>query len=261
MGVVNSGQAVSILGTTLCNEIVVNKVDTDDEPMGILICSGVDNKRWIQGYATMCGTEAIGWLCEVLGNLQPAQISAMAHDIEPGADGVIFLPYLSPAGERAPFLDPYARGTFMGLSLHHSRKHLARAVFEGLSFVIRECLEMASPTPDELHVCGGGASSDLWCQLIADVTSITVQTSTATEAGARGALCVGSAAVGKTQSIEEAARKYTRLGKTYRPDIEMSRRYEELYQSFLAVRNNAAHIWPRQAATLRHQQAFTFRPV
>ncbi|HAG57938.1 MAG TPA: hypothetical protein DEQ49_17745 [Arthrobacter bacterium] len=90
-----------------------------------------------------------------------------------------FLPYSSPAGEGAPFLDP-----------------LARDVLEGLTLVIRDCPTASGDSPTELRVCGGGAASALWLQLIADVTGIPVLRSTDTDVGAKGAFLIGLAATG-----------------------------------------------------------------
>ncbi len=242
LGAVQTGQAVSILGTTLCNEVVIDEVDTSGTANGLLICSGVPG-RWLRGFATMCGTEALGWLGEFIGDLQPAHITEMAATVEPGAGGVVFLPYLSPAGERAPFLNPYVRASIFGLSLEQSRPHVARAVLEGLSFVIRECLEATQVQPTELHVCGGGASSSFWCQLLANIVRIPVRTSTANEVGAKGAFFVGLAATGAEVSIESAASKYVKMRRLYEPDASLTGRYEELYHHFLDVRNTASQLY------------------
>ena len=251
LGAVRAGQAVSILGTTLCNEVVIDHVDTSGSANGLLICSGVPGS-WLRGFATMCGTEALGWLGEFIGDLQPAHITEMAATVEPGAGGVVFLPYLSPAGERAPFLNPYARASIFGLSLEQSRPHVARAVLEGLSFVIRECLETAQVQPTELHVCGGGAGSTFWCQLLADITRVPVCTSTANEVGAKGAFFVGLAATGAEASIESAASKYVKMRRLYEPNRPLTGRYEELYHHFLDVRDVASQLWLRQANVRQH---------
>lgn len=251
LGAILPGQAVSILGTTLCNEIVIDSVDTSGTPVGLLVCSGLP-KRWLRGFATMCGTEAVGWLCNFIGHVEPAEITEMAHEARPGAGGLTFLPYLSPAGERAPFLNANARASLFGLSLEHSRVHIARAILEGLSFVIRECFEASQVAPTELNVCGGGAVSDLWCQIIADVTRLPVRTMTVAEVGARGALFVGLEATGMEKSIEEIVGKYVHTRKLYEPRSSTIDLYENMYHNFLEVRDNAARIWSREAEAREH---------
>jgi erythritol kinase len=254
LGAVKAGQALSILGTTLCTEVVIDAIDTSGPPTGLHVCAGLPD-RWIRGFASMCGTEAVSWYCHFLGDMQPSMLSAMAASVEPGAGGVVFLPYLSPAGERAPFLNAHARASLFGLSLEQTREHVARAVLEGLSFVIRECLDASSVRPTELHVCGGGAASELWCQMIADITCIPVSLSAATEVGALGAMLIGLAATGGEASIEVAAHKYARTSRSYLPNASIRGRYEELYRHFLEVRDCASMVWPRQAEIRRHLRA------
>src|SRR5260221_2308294 len=102
----------------------------------------------------------------------PSEVGLLAADIAPGANGLCFLPYLSPAGERVPFLNTAARGSLFGLSLEHNRSHIARAILEGLSLVIRECLETAQQSyspPAVCGLCGGCANSDVLWPLIAGV--------------------------------------------------------------------------------------------
>jgi erythritol kinase len=258
LGAVEPGQAVSILGTTLCNEIVVDQVNTAGTPSGLLICSGVPG-RWLRGFATMCGTEAITWLCRFLGDIQPAQLTELASHIGPGAGGVTFLPYMSPAGERAPFLNPNARGTLFGLSLEQSREYVARAILEGLSYIIRECFEASQTTPTMLNVCGGGAVSDVWCQIITDITKIPVRTSADAELGAKGALLTGLVATGQYNNIATVAQQYSKTRKLYEPDATMVERYETLYHHFITLRDIAAEAWLQQAQ-IRHQLDLTSRP-
>ena len=254
LGAVKPGQALSILGTTLCTEVVTDTIDTSGPPAGLYVCAGLPD-RWIRGFASMCGTEAVNWLCQFLGDVEPTALSAMAATIEPGADGVVFLPYLSPAGERAPFLNAHARASLSGFSLEQTREHVARAVLEGLSFVIRECLDASAVQPTELHVCGGGAASDLWCQMIADITRIPVLVSNSAEVGAQGAMFVGLVATGAEQSIESVVLKYAHTRTSYLPNAALTERYEELYRHFLVVRDAASELWPRQAEMRRYLNA------
>lgn len=260
LGAVANGQAVSILGTTLCNEIVVDTVDTSGAPTGLLVCSGLPG-YWLRGFATMCGTEALDWLCKLFNLNHASALIELATSVEPGAGGVMFLPYLSPAGERAPFLDPYARATAFGLSLEQGKEHVARAAVEGLTFVIRECLEASPVTPTELNVCGGGALSDLWCTMISDVTRLPVHTSTDSEVGAKGAFFMGLVATGREKSVEEATKKYVKTRKRYTPHPALSERYEELYHHFLKTRDIAAQVWPQLAEVRLLLEQAMKRPI
>nr|WP_201762296.1 FGGY-family carbohydrate kinase [Pseudarthrobacter psychrotolerans] len=180
----------------------------------------------------------------------------------PGAGGLAFIPYLSPAGERAPFLNAQARGSFLGLSFDHKREHIARAVMEGLTLVIRDCLSTSGVTPTELRVCGGGAANPIWLQLIADITGVPVQRSTDTEVGAKGAFLVGLVATGGAARVEDVSSWYVRIRDTFTPDPQKATQYSELYEDFLSLRTTVSQTWPRLAAMRgRSPQTMTTDPL
>lgn len=250
VGAVLPGQACCILGTTLCTEIISDSVQISSPAAGLNVAPGLPG-RFLRAFPTLAGGEVIQWACDMLGLQDPAQLTELAAQCPAGAGGLVFLPYLSPAGERAPFLDPQARGTFLGLSLDHGRKHLARAVLEGLSLVIRDCLVASGAAPTELRVCGGGAASDIWLQLIADVAGVPVLRSADTEVGAKGAFLIGLAATGNAGSVEEAAASYIRIRDRFTPAAAPAAFYADLYDSFLALRSVSAQAWPQLAALRR----------
>lgn len=247
VGAVEVGQACSILGTTLCTEIVADRLDRRTPASGVTVALGVPG-RYIRGFPTLAGGEVIEWTCQMLGLDDPLELVTEAAGAPFGAAGISFLPFLSPAGERAPFHDALARGSFMGLSLSHGRAHVARAVLEGLSLVIRDCLVACDTPTTELRVCGGGAANSSWLQIIADITGLTVSRSLDSEVGARGAYLVGSAAVGRTKSVPEAARRHVRLGDSFIPDDAHREHADALYNDYLELRETATRAWPRLAA-------------
>lgn len=236
VGAVEDGQACAILGTTLCTELVVDRPTFDGPPVGITVAHGAS---YLRAFPTFAGVEVVHWACRLLGLSSPAELGELAALSAPGAGGLAFQPYLSPAGERAPFTDPQARGAFLGLSLEHGREQVARAVLEGLALVIGDCLAASGGTPRELRVSGGGAASSLWLELIADVTGLPVLRSADAEVGARGAYLVGLVATGAAPSTAAAAEEQVRLG---RP-IEPARQVPD-YRDFLALRESTAATWP-----------------
>ncbi|MEU9836193.1 FGGY-family carbohydrate kinase [Streptosporangium sp. NPDC048047] len=242
-GAVGEGRACSILGTTLCTETIVAEPDLDGPAVGITIAAP---GGYLRAFPTFAGVEVINWVCRLLGLPGPAALGELAAASPPGAGGLAFLPYLSPAGERAPFCDPLARGSFLGMSFDHDREHIARAVFEGLTFVVRDCLDAFGPGVRELRVCGGGSASDLWLRMIADVTGLPVLRPADAEVGARGAFLVGLTATGAAADLEEAAGRHVRLRDAVRPRPGS---YETLYRDFLALRDTAARSWPLLAET------------
>jgi erythritol kinase len=246
VGAVAAGQSCSILGTTLCTEVVVDHINTDGEPSGFTIAFGVPGHE-LRAYPTLAGTEVITWTLQLLGLSEPGALSELAAGVRPGADGLSFMPYLSPAGERSPFLNSNARGSFMGLSFEHDREHVARAVLEGLTLVIKDCLEATDTAPTQLGVCGGGANSDFWVQMIADVTGVPTVRAADSEVGAKGAYITGLVTTGAEPDFAQAASKYVKVRDTFEPDQRAARAYEEVFKDFLELRAIAGQAWPRLA--------------
>lgn len=251
-GAVATGSACTILGTTLCTEVVREAVDASGEPAGLTVAldSHTSGRRGrvLRVHPTLAGTEVVDWATAMLGLDSPNALSALAGQAEPLTDGPLFLPYLSPAGERAPFLDTDARGTFWGLSLEHGREQIAHAVFEGLSLTIRDCVEASGTAATELRLCGGGASSDVWCRMIADVTGVPAVRSADSEVGAKGAFIVGLVATGVEPDLASAAQAYARQGDRFEPDAVRAAHYERRFAAFGDLRELARPGWRRQAA-------------
>jgi len=124
----------------------------------------------------------------------------------PGSDGLLFLPYLT--GERSPHPDPLARGAFVGLTLAHDRRHLARAVIEGVAFGLRDGLDLmvaaGMPVPARVLASGGGTASPLWCQVLADVLGAEIATVSTTEGAAYGAALLAAVGAGWHPTVEAA---------------------------------------------------------
>lgn len=244
-GATETGQACVILGTTVCTETIIDAPVLDGEATGLTLPLGLAGGRYLRSFPTLSGGQVIDWACRLLGmDGNPAALSELAERAPAGADGLIFLPYLSQAGERVPFLDPKARGAFHGLTVEHERHHMARAVLEGLTMVVRDCLAAAGTPATELRVSGGGSASPLWLQMMADVTGVPVVRTTDAEAGARGAFLVGAVATGRTATIGEAARDHVRVGDAYTPDPHRADIYARMYRTFLDVRTAASATWP-----------------
>ncbi|MGS2615488.1 FGGY family carbohydrate kinase [Micromonospora sp. LZ34] len=246
-GAVHPGQACSVLGTTLCTEVVTDEVSLGDEPLGATVALGVPG-RHLRAMPTLTGTEVLTWACGLLRLNHPGDLIDLAGHASVGAGGLMFLPYLSLAGERVPFVDPQARGMLFGLSVEHGREHIARAVVEGLTLVIRDCLAASQVTPTGLVICGGGAVNATWAQLIADVVGVPVRRTADAEVGARGAFVVGKLATGAMATVEDAVAAYVRVQDSFLPDPVRTRRYADLLGEFVRLRRHAATVWPQLAA-------------
>ncbi len=150
-----------------------------------------------------------------------------------GADGLFFLPYL--AGERTPHADPDARGAFVGLSLHHDRGALVRAVLEGVAFGLRDSLELLRGLGVEAshaRVSGGGSRGDLWLRIVASVLGIPLETTATDEGSAYGAALLGGVAGGMFADVNEAAARCVRVERRIEPDAADAAQYELLYRRY-----------------------------
>jgi xylulokinase len=250
-GATDPGQATSVLGTTLCTETVITQPDTAGEPSGLTLALGRP-ERLLRAFPTLAGTGVIDWTVALLGLPGPAAVSELAAQAPPGADGLRVLPYLSPAGERAPFLDAAASGLLTGATFAHGREHVARAVLEGLAHVIRDCLTAvrggsaarpAPTTPTEVRLCGGGAASALWCQIIADVTGVEAVCTEDTETGAKGALLTALTALGDHADVSAAATALVRERHRFVPDKAVRDLHDAEHAEFLSTRALAAQRW------------------
>lgn len=241
-GATSAGQATCILGTTLCTEMLVAAPDTTGEPSGLTLDFGTPGLI-MRSFPTLAGTGVVDWLVDLLGLTDHAEVTELAAQASPGADGLRVLPYLSPAGERAPFLDPAASGLVTGMLFGHGRTHLARAVLEGLAHVIRDCLDAAPGRPVELGLCGGGAASPLWCQLIADITGVPAMSTEDSQVGAKGAQVFALTALGDYPNLTAAAAALVRSGARYEPNSSTRDLHEHAHAEFLETRALAATRW------------------
>ncbi|MGP4033398.1 FGGY family carbohydrate kinase [Pseudarthrobacter sp. 1C304] len=244
-GTVSAGSACTILGTTLCTQSVTVGHDPGLSKAGATIPIGPPG-QYLRAFPTLAGTEVLTWAADLLGVDSAAAVCEMAANAPAGAAGLMFMPYLSPAGERAPFLDHQARGMLLGLSFDHSPVHVARAVLEGLSFVIRDCLDASATSPTELRICGGGANSAAWAQIIADVTGVPTVRSADTEVGAKGAFIAAMVALGADPDLDTGAKRYCHERDVFSPGPS-SPAYQEHFDGFLALRSTAGAVWPQLA--------------
>jgi erythritol kinase (D-erythritol 1-phosphate-forming) len=251
-GAVTPGQAVTILGTTLCTETILASDEVvpgpDAVPVGLTLdleLSGL----YLRAFPTLAGTGVLDWTAELLGLADAAAVTALAAAAPAGADGLIVLPYLSPAGERAPFLDPAARGAVTGVTFAHGRAHLARATLEGLAHVVRECLDATPGGPGPLRLTGGGAASDSWAQIIADVSGREVLRTEDRQVGAKGALLVALTVLGDHPDVAAAAAALVRERDRRAPDAAVRALHDDRHAAFLAARAAIAPTWHRPAST------------
>ncbi|NUT34596.1 MAG: carbohydrate kinase [Hamadaea sp.] len=189
-GVTGVGDGQLILGTTLACQVLVDAVDTAGEPAGLSLRTWQEG-RWLRALPAMVGTAALDWALRL--------VSATVDDLpgllaEGDSTGLTVLPYLSEAGERAPFVDPRARGRIDGLHLGTRPADVVRAVCEAIAYSARHCLTAAGLT-GELVACGGGLATTAWAQIFADVLGRPIRVLAGHEVGARGAATAAATAL------------------------------------------------------------------
>jgi len=187
------------------------------------------------GGAMAATGRALDWFrLEVLGGGTPAEaLIEEAGTISPGADGVVFLPYL--AGERSPLWDPTARGAFVGLALSHGRAHLTRAILEASAFAIRHVADeivRAGAEVRAMRVCGGPARSETWNQIKADVTGFPVEVPAVLETAVTGAAIVAATAVGAWPDLPAAIHGMTRVARRLEPNPATRGRYDASFWAY-----------------------------
>ncbi|NJM06322.1 hypothetical protein HC891_09185, partial [Candidatus Gracilibacteria bacterium] len=182
-------------------------------------------------------------------NLQFDDLIALATPVAPGAEGLLFLPYLS--GERTPHLDPLARGAFVGLTTRHTLGHMARAVMEGVVFALRDGLEIMRELGvpiDEIRATGGGGKSALWRQLQADIYRTPLFTLAAEEGPAYGAALLAGVGTGVYADVQQAVTSGVRVVDTTEPNAEAAQRYDEIYSIYRTVYSQLRGTMHRLAA-------------
>ena len=198
-------------------------------------------RKWILMGAILSGGSSLNWfLNQVIlkgGSHQKLNfhqfLSKGVPSISAASKGLLFLPYLE--GERTPHLDPQARGAFIGLNFHHSQEDLIRAIMEGVVFALKDSFEEFKKLgiePSYVVTSGGGAKSQLWRQIQADIFNLPVLTTNTENASAYGASLIGAVGVGVFSTVEQACKKWIRKENEIIPNPKDVEVYEKVYQIY-----------------------------
>jgi len=193
--------------------------------MGVMLSAG-GSFRWLRD--AICGDEC--GVAELTGRDPYEYMTAAAAQAPIGAEGLIFLPYLS--GERTPYADPSAKGVFFGLHLRHDKRHLSRAVMEGVAFGLRdsfEIIEEMGVSVGQVRASGGGARSELWRQIQADVTGRAHCTINVDEGPAFGVALLAGVGVGVWNSVPEACRATITVVDERQPCASAKAQYDQYH--------------------------------
>jgi len=230
-GVTQPGTLVCVLGTAEVVGAVARRAIIDER--GLLETHGylgdrffVENPGWLSG-------GAVAWARELLGFASDSELDAAASTAPPGADGLSFLPALT--GSMAPEWNARARGCFYGLTAAHGRGHLARAVLEGCAYAMHDVqrrLGELGERCERIAALGGGAHSDLWLRIRADLAGIPVEGATSVDSCALGAAALAVVASGVERDVDCVAGRIHAPTRRFEPDPAASSVYAAGYQRY-----------------------------
>lgn len=232
VGVYQPGQAMLSLGTSGVYFVVSEQFLQNSDNAVHSFCHALPN-TWHLMSVMLSAASCLDWVCQLTGI---ESVSAMFEEVEHAtfADSpLLFLPYLS--GERTPYNNPNAKGIFWGLTHEHQRADLCQAVLEGVSFALRQGIEVAEnagQSADNITLIGGGARSEYWRQQLADITGKTLDYRQGGDVGpALGAARLAQLAVNPAHS-SQVILSQPKLEKRHKPNLEKHKIYDKKYHAF-----------------------------
>lgn len=245
-GVVESGKALTTIGTSGVVFAHSDSVTIDPQGRVHTFCAAVPG-CWTVMSCTLAAGLSLKWFRDNFCREEIQAASGMGKDpyvlmdqeaerVPIGANRLVYLPYLM--GERSPKLDPECRGVFFGLSAIHTKYDMLRAVMEGVIYSQRECLDILrgmGVVSSEMIACGGGGTSPLWRQMMADVYGLPVKTSASKEGPALGVAILAGVGAGVYASVPEACRRLIRTSAPQEPVPGNHEKYEPFYRTYLSL--------------------------
>ena len=233
-GVIGPGRIISNIGTGGQISAFSSRPAYDKKLRTNTFCHAIRNAWTIFG-ATLCSGMSLSWAKNKVFRVGSyEEINAAVAAVSPGADGLIYLPYLS--GERTPHMNPDARGVFFGMTLGQEQGHFLRAVMEGVTYSLRDCLgilqELGIDAP-EIIASGGATASPQWMQMQADILGKPVRVSRVKEQACLGSCLLAAVGTGVLPSLEEACGRFALMDeRVYLPDAANADVYREGYDTY-----------------------------
>lgn len=242
-GIVKPGAVSSTIGTSGVVFAYLDKISIDPKGRVHTFCHAVPNTWHVMGVTQGAGL-SLKWFRDNF--CQDEMNTAKMMDVDPyvlmdqeadkvptGSNGLLYLPYLM--GERTPHLDAYARGVFFGLSAKHEKRDMIRAVMEGVTYSLRDCMEIIKEmgvTVSEIRASGGGGKSKLWRQMQADVFGNAITTINSSEGPALGVALLAGVGTGVYKSVAEACDTAIKVKSVQDPDMEKYKIYDKYYRLY-----------------------------
>lgn len=239
MGVYKPGDACTIIGTTLCNEVILRSSDLTDPLQSGGALRHISDGNILRFMATSSGASALDWVRrEIFCDEAYHTIEARIESVPAGSEHLFFHPYLY--GERAPFNNPFASGGFFGLMANHTRNHLARAAYEGVAFSMLDCYRNLPGHFDQIIVGGGASRSKVLCQMIADCMGVPIIRPEYEELGILGMANTMAHALGHS---DDYALLSVPSQNSYEPDMQRHAIYQQLYPVFKQLSHWIKPFW------------------
>ena len=236
VGVVAPGAVALSLGTS--GVVFAATVEPLYEPRGRVhaFCHAVPG-RWHMMSVMLSAAGSLRWYRDAVApGVGFGDLVAPAADVPAGSEGLFFLPYLT--GERSPYPDPHARAGFVGLSVSHDRRHMTRAVLEGVAFGLRDGMELmieaGTARPSVVRASGGGVASALWRQILADVLGAQIDIPATTEGAAYGAALLAAVGAGWFASVDDACARTVTAAAAASPGPD-AHAYEDSYTVYRSL--------------------------
>ncbi|MBQ7186252.1 MAG: xylulokinase [Ruminococcus sp.] len=245
-GVCEDGKAFTTIGTSGVVFAHTSSISIDPKGRVHTCCAAVPGSWHVMGVTqgaglslkwfrdNFCGSEKE--TAKYMGVDEYYLMDKQAETVPVGANRLLYLPYLM--GERTPHLDPNARGVFIGLSAMHTKKEMLRAVMEGVSYSLRDCVEVFRDMDinvSDMMACGGGGSSPLWRSMLADLYNCPVKTAASKEGPALGVALLALTGAGVYSSVPEACKAVVKTDKIQQPDAAKVPEYEKYYQLYREI--------------------------
>jgi xylulokinase len=246
-GVINSGETQEQGGQAGGMSICMDEYKAEKT---LILGYHVVPDRWLLQGGTVGGGGVVRWFEKEFCELERArakvndtssfdEMNIEAEKIEPGSDGLVFLPYM--AGERSPIWDKNAKGVFYGLDFSKTRAHMIRSCFEGVAFSLKHNLDAAlnaGAKVDALYATGGSANSILWTQIKSDITGKKIIVPSSDTSTMMGAALLAGVGVGVYKDFKDAVIKTVKVTRNHEPDMEKHKKYKKFYDIYIALYNN-----------------------
>ncbi len=262
-GVYRAGVVSATIGTSGVVYAVTDKVIADRQRRAALaFCHSAPN-TWSFFGCTLAAGGSFKWLRDTVFADSKAALAAEGKDVydvmtalaaqsQPTAEGLLFLPYLN--GERTPYPDENARGVFFGLSYRHGLGEICRSVMEGVTYSLRDTIEILREFDvqvDEVRASGGGAKSELWRQMQADIFNASVVTTNLEEGPSAGAAIMAAVGAGAYRSVGEACDSIVKIVSCTNPIGRNVAQYEEFYQTYRSLYPTLKPAYDAQAGLVQ----------